>query len=56
MLRTYLKGYKFNMKSHINNRTRYCPICGKKLVRNGHYSHGKIRLYTSGVAKVIVSI
>ena len=51
MLRTYLKGYKFNMKSHINNGTRYCPICGKKLVRNGHYSNGKIRLYCKQCCK-----
>lgn len=33
------------MKSMYNNGTRYCPICGQKLVKNGHYANGKIRLY-----------
>ncbi len=33
------------MKQENKNDTRYCPICGKKLVRNGHYANGKIRLY-----------
>jgi len=33
------------MKSHKDNGTRYCPICGQKLVRNGHYANGKRRLY-----------
>lgn len=33
------------MKRNRKYSTRYCPDCGCKLVRNGHYANGKIRLY-----------
>lgn len=39
------------MKRENKNDTRYCPICGEKLVRNGHYDNGKIRLYCTHCKK-----
>ena len=39
------------MKDSRKNGTRYCPICGRKLVKNGHYANGKIRLYCKNCKK-----
>ena len=43
--------YSSSMKDISNNAKRYCPKCGKKLVKNGHYANGKIRLYCSNCKK-----
>lgn len=37
------------------NGNRYCLICGRKLVRNGHYANGKVRLYCKHCKKSFLS-
>lgn len=43
------------MCDNLKKDTRYCPICGKKLVKNGHYANGKIRLYCKVCKKSFLS-